>query len=107
MGAIMPAIEERIKVAILYVAGLDHTKAFPEADQINFLPRVTVPVLMLNGQYDFYFPVESSQKPMFDLLGTPPEHKRHFIYPSSHFAPRTELIKETLSWLDKYFGPVK
>ncbi|MCJ7645079.1 MAG: protein kinase [Candidatus Aminicenantes bacterium] len=106
MGAIMPAIEERIKLAILYVAGLDHTKAFPEADQINFLPRVTVPVLMLNGQYDFYFPVESSQKPMFDLLGTLPEHKRQVIYPSSHFAPRTELIKETLVWLDKYLGPV-
>lgn len=106
MGAIMPAVEERIKLAILYVAGLDHTKAFPEADQINFLPRVTVPVLMLNGQYDFYFPVESSQKPMFDLLGTPLEYKRQVIYPSSHFAPRTELIKETLAWLDKYLGPV-
>jgi formylglycine-generating enzyme required for sulfatase activity/predicted Ser/Thr protein kinase/dienelactone hydrolase len=106
MGAIMPAIEERLKLAILYVAGLDQTKAFPEADQINFLPRVTVPTLMLNGQYDFYFPVETSQKPMFDLLGTPPEHKRQVIYPSSHFAPRTELIKETLAWLDKYLGPV-
>ena len=107
MGAIMPAIEERIKLVLLYVAGLYQTKAFPEADQINFLPRVTVPVLMLNGQYDFYFPVDTSQKPMFDLLGTPPEHKRQVIYPSSHFTPRAELIKETLSWLDKYFGPAK
>jgi eukaryotic-like serine/threonine-protein kinase len=106
MGAIMPAIEDRIKLVLLYVAGLDQTKAFPEADQINFLPRVTAPVLMLNGQYDYYFPVDASQKPMFDLLGTPPEHKRQVIYPSSHFAPRTELIKETLAWLDKYLGPV-
>ena len=107
MGAIMPAVEERIKLVLLYVAGLFQTKAFPEADQINFLPRVTVPVLMLNGQYDFFFPVDTSQKPMFDLLGTPPEYKRQVIYPSSHFVPRTELIKEILGWLDRYFGPVK
>jgi len=107
MGAIMPAVEERIKLVMLYVAGLYQTKAFPEADQINFLPRIKVPVLMLNGQYDFYFPVDTSQKPMFDILGTPAEDKRQIIYPSSHFVPRTELIKEVLSWLDKYFGPVK
>jgi len=106
MGGIMPAIEERIKLVLLYVAGMDQTKAFPEADQINFLPRIIVPVLMMNGQYDYYFPVEASQKPMFDLLGTPPEHKRQVIYPSSHSVPRTELIKETLAWLDKYLGPV-
>jgi len=107
LGAILPAIEERIKLVILYVAGLCHTRAFPEADQINFLPRVKVPVLMLNGQYDFFFPVDSSQKPMFELLGTPPEFKQLIIYPSSHFVPRIELIKEVLNWLDKYFGPAK
>jgi hypothetical protein len=107
MGAIMPAVEERIRLALLYVGAFYLTKAFPEVDQINFVTRVTVPVLMLNSQYDFYSPVDTSQKPMFDLLGTPPEHKRQVIYPSSHSVPRTELIKEVLSWLDKYFGPPK
>ena len=82
-------------------------KALPEADQINFLPRVTQPVLMLNGKHDMYFPVETSQKPMFDFLGTPKENKKIIIYESGHLVPRTEFVKETLFWFDKYLGAVK
>ena len=61
---------------------------------------------MLNGKYDFTFPLEATVKPMFDLLGTPEEHKVLKIYETDHFVPKNEMIKETLNWLDKYFGPV-
>jgi hypothetical protein len=44
---------------------------------------------------------------MFDLLGTPAEHKQLRVYESDHFIPRNEIIKETLAWLDRYLGPVK
>jgi hypothetical protein len=44
---------------------------------------------------------------MFDLLGTPPEHKRHILYETDHIPPRIEYVKETLAWLDKYLGPVR
>jgi hypothetical protein len=64
------------------------------------------PTLMLNGELDFYFPVETSQKPMFDLLGAPPEHKQRITYPGGHSVPRTEMIQHTLGWLDRYLGPV-
>lgn len=106
MGAIMPAIEKRLKVVVLYVAGLTFQRSLPEVDQINYVSRVTQPTLMLNGEHDFFFPIETSQKPMFELLGTPPEHKRQIIYPYGHSVPRTEHIKETLAWLDRYLGPV-
>jgi eukaryotic-like serine/threonine-protein kinase len=102
MGGVMPAVEPRIKVSVLYVAGLDFERARPEVDPINFLPRVRVPTLMLNGRYDFFFPIESSQLPMFRLLGTPADQKRHVVEEGSHFVPRTRLIQETLAWLDKY-----
>ena len=39
---------------------------------MNFAPRVKVPVLMLNGRFDFFGPTAISQEPMFKLLGTPP-----------------------------------
>lgn len=107
MGSIMPAVEPRIKVVILYVAGLIFQKALPEVDAINYVTRVKAPVLMLNGKFDHFFPVETSQIPMFKLLGTPLEHKRQIIYESGHFVPRNQLIKESLDWLDKYFGPVQ
>ena len=34
------------------------------------------------------------------------EHKRRVVYETGHNIPRPELIKETLGWLDKYFGTV-
>jgi hypothetical protein len=62
---------------------------------------------MLNGELDFYFPSETSQRPMFELLGTPHEHKKRLTYPRGHSVPRSEMIKETLAWLDRYLGRVR
>jgi dienelactone hydrolase len=104
LGGLMPAVEPRIKVVVLEVAGLDFPQVRPEVDPVNFLPRIQVPTLMINGRYDFYFPVETSQKPMFRLLGTPAGDKRHVIEEGSHFVPRPRLIQETLAWLDRYQG---
>jgi hypothetical protein len=107
LGGIIPAIETRIKAVVLNVGGMEMTKALPEADQINFLPRIHQPVLMLNGKYDMYSPVETAQKPMYNLLGTPAKDKKMLVYNTGHLVPRTDFIKETLAWYDKYLGPVK
>jgi dienelactone hydrolase len=107
MGGIFPAIEKRFKVVVLNVGGMEMHRALPEADQLNFLPRVVQPVLMLNGKHDMFFPVETSQKPMYNLLGTPKEKKKMIIYESGHLVPRTDFVKETLLWYDQYLGPVK
>jgi len=107
MGGIVPAVEKRIKGCVLLVAGLLFQKSLPEADPVNFLPRIIVPVLMLNGKYDFFFPYETSQLPFFKLLGTAPEHKKIMVYEGGHSVPKIELAKETLQWLDHYLGPVK
>ena len=107
MGGIMPAVEKRIKAVVLNVGGMEMHKALPEADQINFIPRINQPVLMLNGKHDMFFPVETSQKPMFDLLGTPKKDKKIFIFESGHLVPRTDFVRETLAWYDQYLGAVK
>jgi serine/threonine protein kinase/cephalosporin-C deacetylase-like acetyl esterase len=106
MGAIVPAVERRIKVSVLALGGLDFQRSLPEVDTINFASRVKQPVLMLNGRYDFFFPVESTQEPFFRLLGSRKDQKKHLIYETGHNIPRNELIKETLNWLDQYLGPV-
>ncbi len=102
MGGLMPAIEPRIRVSVLQVAGISFAPVRPEVDPVNYLPHIHAPTLMINGRYDFYFPIEASQIPMFRLLGTPPDQKRHVIEEGSHFVPRVRLIQETLAWLDKY-----
>ena len=106
LGGLLLAVEPRLKVGVLHVAGLKFQRALPEADPVNFVRRITVPVLMLNGKYDQFFPLETSQVPMFQMLGTPPEHKRHVLYEAGHFVPRPQLAKETLDWLDRYLGPI-
>ncbi|MDD1778892.1 MAG: protein kinase [Candidatus Helarchaeota archaeon] len=105
LGAIIPAVEERLKASILLGGGLMRLGR-PEVNQINYVTRVKTPTLMLNGRYDNYFPTETSQKPMLDLLATPAEHKQLKLYETDHIPPRNEFIKETLFWLDKYLGPV-
>jgi len=106
MGGIYPAVEKRLKVVVLNVGGLTMEKSLPEVDAINYLPRITQPVLMLNGKYDMFFPLEISQKPMFNLLGTPQNDKKMVVYESGHMVPPNDYIKETLAWLDTYLGPV-
>jgi dienelactone hydrolase len=106
LGSIMPAVETRIKANVLYVAGLGFQHALPEADEINYVSRVKQPTLILNGELDFFFPAETSQRPMFELLGTPPADKKRLVFPGGHSVPRTEMIKESLDWLDRYLGPV-
>ena len=108
MGAIIPAVDDRIRVSVIVLGGLASGRARPEVDQINFITRVKIPVLMLNGKYDSLEPVASAQLPMFRMWGTPESEKRHVIYESNgHSVPRNESIKETLDWLDKYLGPAK
>ena len=107
MGGIIPAVEPRIKTSVLYVAGLTMERGRPEVEPINYLPRIRTPVLMLNGKYDFFFPEVTAQKPFFGFLGTAPPDKVWKLYEGGHDVPRTELIKESLAWLDKYLGPVR
>jgi dipeptidyl aminopeptidase/acylaminoacyl peptidase len=106
-----PAIlanEARFEAAVLLAGGLEAPGALPEADPVNFLPRVTVPVLLVAGQYDPAYPVESAQKPMIALLGTPSTDKRHVILPVGHaiLVPevRATVMREVLDWLDRYLG---
>lgn len=101
------ALEPRLKAAILLTGGLRGKVRPPEIEPLNFVPRIKVPVLLLGGQNDFYYPVETSQKPLFKLLGTPVEHKRHVVFEGAgHVPPRIDVIREALDWLDRYLGPV-
>ena len=107
LGSLLPALDGRLRAAVLIHGGFFPVPARPEVDQINFAPRVTIPVLMLNGRYDFLLPEPSSQRPMFELLGTPNDEKRRVLFDAGHEAlPRQRLIRETLDWLDRHLGPV-
>ena len=112
-GAVAPlitAIETRLRASVLIAAGLAMQKTQPMVDPFHFLPRVTVPTLVLNGRYDSFFPLETSQKPFFDLLGTPPDRKKLIVTDANHFVlsyENTLVVRETLDWLDRWLGEAR
>ena len=106
LGAIIPAVEPRLKASVL-VGGSISPSPRPEVSAINYVTRVKIPTLMLNGKYDTLAPPETTIQPMYDRLGTSAPDKQLKFYETDHIPPRNEFIKETLAWLDRYLGPVK
>ncbi len=74
---------------------------------MNFVSRIAAPALVLDGHHDFFFPVETSQIPMFNLLNMPESRKRKVVFESGYSVPRVEAAREILDWLDRYLGPVR
>jgi dienelactone hydrolase len=101
-------LQDRLKADIFLDGGFFLWKPAPGSDQADFAPRLHLPALMVNGRYDFSFSLDRAQRPLFDLLGTPAESKRHVVLDTPHDvrAHRAELISAVLSWLDRYLGPI-
>lgn len=106
LGAIAGALEPRIRTLVLQGCGLPDRGLPAEASPVNFLPRVRIPVLAINGRDDFINPLEENQKVMFRLFATPAKDKRHVVLNSGHSVPRADIMRETIPWLDHYLGPV-
>ena len=110
MGPIMTAVESRFKASVIVAGGLGLESTQPMVDPFNFLPRVTVPTLMLNGRYDSFFPVQSSILPYFENLGTPEADKKLVVTDANHYVlsyGRNRMTGEILDWLDRYLGVVQ
>jgi predicted esterase len=107
-GVIFTALEDRFKAIVFLDGGFFLNDNLPPRDQVNFAPRVTKPVLMVNGRYDFTFSLDRAQEPLFRMLGTPGVDKRHVVFDTPHDISQEKagLSREVLAWLDKYLGRV-
>jgi len=106
IGVMALALEPRFKTGVLICGGLLSKPSDGELEQLNFAPRVHMPVLMVGGRDDFIRPPDVSQRPLFELLGTPASDKRLALFEGGHIPPIQSMMRETLEWLDKYLGPV-
>ncbi|HYW42487.1 MAG TPA: hypothetical protein VE959_06500 [Bryobacteraceae bacterium] len=62
---------------------------------------------MINGRYDMTFGLETSQRPLLNLLGARPADKKLMLLEAGHAAvgfPAT--TRASLAWLDRHLGPV-
>ena len=108
-GVILATVEDRFRAVVLLDGGYFQTPhPVPGMDQVDFAPRLTKPVLMVNGLYDATFPVEAAQNPLFRMLGTPAADKSQVQFDTPHDVRlrRADLVREVLAWLDKYLGRV-
>ena len=79
----------------------------PEWDPVNFAPRVKAPLLMQQGQYDAFYPLDTNARRLFGLFGTPEKDKHLIVYPTGHSVwLLNEHRKDTRDFLDRYLGPV-
>jgi pimeloyl-ACP methyl ester carboxylesterase len=102
-GAIAIAVDDRFDVAILYTLALLEDNP-PDSDPLTYLPYITLPTLMISGEYDPVAPVRTSTAPAFERIGTAPELKRLVVAPGGHFVPHDVLVRESLTWLDEHLG---
>ena len=100
------ALERRFKAAVLIGGGLLPEMSPPSADPIHYVPRITMPVLMINGRFDYVFPLDA-QAAFFDRLGTPAQDKRRVIVEAGHVVSRSDVLRESLGWLDEHLGSVR
>ena len=101
------AVEKRIGAAVLYSGGTGLRSGLPVSEQAyNYLPRVSQPVLMLNGRWDIDSPPAAQQR-LLELLGTPVDQKKHVLFEAGHGnLPRFQVEKETLEWFDRHLANV-
>ena len=104
IGPIMIAVEPRIKAAVLVVGGLEIVPTQPEIDPLNFVTRVRVPTRMVNLSADYNFPLETSAKPFYTLLGGAPKDMI-VLEGAGHYTPKKRIISETLDWFDRFPVP--
>ncbi|NLY02883.1 MAG: protein kinase [Rhodopirellula sp.] len=110
MGPACLALEDRIHAAVLLNGGLPtHALYSRETDPFTFASRVVLPTRMINGKGDNLFPFDTSQLPLLNSLGTTEAHKDHRVVEGQggygHGGVPTEVLaRETIDWLDRYFG---
>jgi eukaryotic-like serine/threonine-protein kinase len=101
------AVDGRFRAGVLISGALAYEKYRAEVDPLNFATRVRTPILMLNGRYDFSFPLETCQLPLLNLLGSSAADKEQVLFETAHTIPRTPaLIRPILTFLDHHLGEI-
>ena len=101
------AVDDRFDLAMLISTGLSPTSHLPpEVQQVDYLHQIEIPVLLITGKNDFTFPYETAQKPLFRMLGTPDDAKRHVAPDWGHLPPGySRISREVIDWMDRWLGP--
>ncbi len=105
--SVLAAIDDRWAAAVFVGAGIDERvqPTLPEALNVNFIPYVRVPKLMLNGRQDEEHPWLTRALPFWELLREP---KSLVLVDNEGHVPSLEVRVPAINdFLDRTFGPVR
>lgn len=105
-GVIAAGVEDRVKGVILLDGGFVYEKPLPGTNQADFAARIKAPVLMVSGRFDWIF---WGKDALLRLMATPAADKKAVVFDTAHDVSeqRSDLTREVLAWLDRYFGKVQ
>ena len=105
--SVFAAVDDRWRAVIFVGAGIDERlqPTVPEALNVNFLPYVTVPKLVINGRQDEEHPWLTRGLPFWELLTEPREL---VLDEDEGHIPSLEVRTPAINdFLDRQFGPVR
>lgn len=85
------AVEDRFEAAVMLSGSIpERPPRSPLVDPLNYVPRVTAPLLHISGRYDQRIP-NRIRELTFSRWGTPELHKRYVTYDAGHwpFPPKS------------------
>ena len=104
LAPISLVVEPRLKAGILISGGYGkfwEEHAFPEVLATNYTPNVEQPVLMISGEWDNVFPLETNQVPFFADLPNP--QNKHRLVNRSHLVLGKDVAPRMDRWLKDLF----
>ena len=104
-GCVAGAVEKRLGALVLVAGGVSGASPAVETTEYAYAPLVSAPVLMVNGVYDTFFPVESSQPALFELLGS--QIKDREKLDRDHDIPPSDIAEQVDRWLSLHFGEIR
>jgi formylglycine-generating enzyme required for sulfatase activity len=99
------AVDPRFRSVVLIGGGIDERMqpTLPEANSVNFAPRIAAPTLLVNGRYDEEHSWYRRALPLWRLLREP---KRLALLEGGHLPAAEERVPLINGWLDETLGPV-
>ena len=99
------AVEDRIKAVVMLDGGFYNEKPLPGTDAVDFAPHLKAPTLLIAGKFDWIF---SGKEALLRLLGAPAADKKAVTFDTAHdvSAQRADMVREVVTWLDRYLGKV-
>jgi dienelactone hydrolase len=105
--SVFAAVDDRWRAVIFVGAGIDERlhPTVPEALNVNFLPYITAPKLVVNGRLDEEHPWLTRGLPYWELLSEPKELE--LADDEGHIPSLEVRVPAINGFLDRQFGPVR